>query len=42
VPVTIVDDPLTAVVRGTGVAAENLDEYKHIFVTALKPLDINT
>ncbi len=42
VPVTVVDDPLTAVVRGTGVAAENLDEYDPIFVTALKPLDINT
>ncbi|MDI6717760.1 MAG: rod shape-determining protein [Patescibacteria group bacterium] len=41
VPVMVIEDPLTAVVRGTGVIAENIDKYSHLFVTALKPLDIN-
>ncbi len=41
VPVTIIDDPLTAVVRGTGVIAEDIDAYAQLFVTSLKPLDIN-
>jgi len=40
VPVTIIDDPLTAVVRGTGVIAENIDAHAYLFVTSLKPLDI--
>ncbi|MEK7555281.1 MAG: rod shape-determining protein [Patescibacteria group bacterium] len=37
----IVDDPLTCVVRGTGIAAENITEYQHVFAIALKPMDIN-
>lgn len=41
VPVTVIDDPLTAVVRGTGVIAEDIDAYAQLFVTSLKPLDIN-
>lgn len=40
VPVTIIDDPLTAVVRGAGVIAENIEAYMPLFVTSLKPLDI--
>lgn len=40
VEVTIVDDPLTCVVRGTGIAVENLSAYSNIFVTPLEPLDI--
>ena len=41
VSVTVVDDPLTAVVRGTGIIAENIDNYSHLFTLPLKPLDIN-
>ncbi|HDH31302.1 MAG TPA: rod shape-determining protein [Candidatus Wolfebacteria bacterium] len=41
VAATVVDDPLTCVVRGTGIAAENISEYHQIFTTALKPIDIN-
>lgn len=41
VPVTIIDDPLTAVVRGTGVIAEDIEAHSYLFVTSLKPLDIN-
>lgn len=32
VPVHIPDDPLTAVVRGTGVIIENLEKYKNILI----------
>lgn len=32
VPVTVVDDPLTAVVRGTGVILEDLDNLKDILI----------
>jgi len=32
-----VDDPLTCVARGTGVAIENLDHYKSAFSFAIKP-----
>jgi rod shape-determining protein MreB len=32
-PVTIADDPLTAVVRGTGRCLEDLDTLKKVFVT---------
>ncbi|TSC69571.1 MAG: rod shape-determining protein MreB [Parcubacteria group bacterium Gr01-1014_56] len=32
VPVIIADDPLTAVVRGTGVILENLEQYQDIFL----------
>jgi len=32
----IVDDPLTCVVRGAGIAAENIEEYSQFFNTPLK------
>src|SRR3989344_5424129 len=32
IPVTIADDPLTAVVRGTGVVLEDLDRYRDVLV----------
>jgi rod shape-determining protein MreB len=32
VPVIVADDPLTAVVRGTGVILENLEEHRDIFL----------
>jgi rod shape-determining protein MreB len=32
VPVTIADDPLTAVARGTGVILENIDLYKDVLI----------
>jgi rod shape-determining protein MreB len=32
VPVTVADDPLTAVARGTGVILEHIDTYKDILV----------
>ncbi len=32
IPVIITDDPLTAVVRGTGVILENLDQHQDIFL----------
>lgn len=41
VPVTVIDDPLTAVVRGTGIIAENIDSYSHLFNFPLQPVDIN-
>lgn len=41
VKVAIVDDPLTAVARGAGIAAENIEKYLHIFATASKPTEIN-
>lgn len=31
-PVYVSDDPLTAVVRGTGVILENMDEYKEVLI----------
>jgi rod shape-determining protein MreB len=38
-PVTIADDPLTAVVRGTGVVLEDIDALKDILVpTQLEPI----
>jgi len=40
VPATIVEDPLTCVVRGTGVVAENFPVYLKSFSSPLKPLDI--
>jgi rod shape-determining protein MreB len=33
-----VDDPLTCVVRGCGLAAENIEHYQPIFALALKPI----
>ncbi len=32
VPVTIVDDPLTAVARGTGIILENINTYKDVLI----------
>ncbi len=32
VPVTVSDDPLTAVARGTGVILEHIDEYKDVLI----------
>lgn len=37
---SVVDDPLTCVARGTGVAVENLEKYKPIFDNPLSPRDI--
>lgn len=37
---TIVDDPLTCVVRGTGVAVENLAKYAQILDNPIQPRDI--
>ncbi|HPW34640.1 MAG TPA: rod shape-determining protein [Candidatus Paceibacterota bacterium] len=36
----IVDDPLTCVVRGTGVAAENIEHHKPIFALSVRPINI--
>lgn len=33
-----VDDPLTCVVRGTGVAADDISKFKNIFALSLKPI----
>lgn len=38
---TVVDDPLTCVVRGAGIAAENIEHYTQMFTTALRPMEIN-
>ncbi len=40
VAVALVDDPLTCVVRGTGILLENLDKYQEIFHNPLSPKDI--
>jgi rod shape-determining protein MreB and related proteins len=40
VPTTIVDDPLTCVARGTGIAVENLKEYASVLDNPLQPRDI--
>ena len=37
---TVVDDPLTCVVRGTGVAVENLAKYNSLLDNPLKPKEI--
>lgn len=37
----IIDDPLTCVVRGAGIAAENISNFSHIFNTPIKPMDIS-
>lgn len=41
VPIKIIEDPLTAVARGTGIIAEDIEAYSHLFTFPLKPLDIN-
>ena len=33
IPVKVVDDPLTAVVRGTGIILEDIESSKELFVT---------
>lgn len=40
VPVNIIDDPLTAVVRGTGIAVEQFDKYYSVVNNPLRPKDI--
>ncbi len=41
VTTAIVDDPLTCVVRGTGIIAENFDTYYPIINSPLRPREIN-
>ncbi len=41
VPTRIVDDPLTCVVRGTGIIADNFKEYYSIVNNPLRPRDIS-
>ena len=41
VATTIVDDPLTCVVRGAGMVAENIPAHIQIFSAPLKPMDIS-
>lgn len=36
IPVTITDDPLTTVVRGTGIVIEDLDNLKHVLLPAVE------
>ncbi len=33
IPVTVADDPLSAVARGTGIILEDLDKYKEVLIT---------
>ncbi|PIR88617.1 MAG: rod shape-determining protein [Candidatus Harrisonbacteria bacterium CG10_big_fil_rev_8_21_14_0_10_44_23] len=40
VEVHIVEDPLTCVARGTGLAVENLDKYSYVLDNPLRPKDI--
>lgn len=40
VKTVLVDDPLTCVVRGTGVAAEDIRTHKNIFALSVKPISI--
>ncbi len=40
VKTVIVDDPLTCVVRGTGIAVENIDKHKDIFSSLIKPISV--
>lgn len=40
VAVNIVDDPLTCVARGTGIAVENVEKYQQILDNPLRPRDI--
>lgn len=41
VSVQVVEDPLTCVVRGAGVAAENIVRYRQFFALSPKPAEIN-
>ncbi len=38
---SILDDPLTCVVRGCGRAAENIKEYSRFFISSIGPREIN-
>ena len=40
VPVRMIEDPLTAVVRGAGIAVENFDKYYAVVNNPLRPRDI--
>jgi len=40
VPVKIIDDPLTAVARGTGIAVEQFDKYYQVVNNPLRPREI--
>jgi len=40
VKTVVVDDPLTCVVRGTGIAVENIDKHKDIFSSLIKPISV--
>jgi rod shape-determining protein MreB and related proteins len=40
VPVKIIDDPLTAVVRGSGIAVEQFDKYYQVVNNPLRPREI--
>lgn len=41
VKVMVVEDPLTCVVRGAGLAAEDIKGHSQFFAAALKPMDID-
>lgn len=40
VKTSIIDDPLTCVVRGAGIVTENIGKYSQIFISGLKPMEI--
>ena len=41
VPVKVIDDPLTAVVRGTGIAVEHFDKYYSVVNNPMRPRELN-
>lgn len=41
VPVFIADDPLTCVVRGTGIIAEDIKGHAHLITSSRKPAEVN-
>ena len=41
VKASVIEDPLTCVARGTGIASENIQHYSKYFVDNLKPMEIN-
>mgnify|MGYP001570123343 CR=1 FL=1 len=40
VPVSVIDEPMTAVVRGAGIAVEHFDKYYSVIDNPLRPRDI--
>ena len=42
VTTVVVDDPLTCVARGTGIAVEQINQYRHILDNPVRPRDIRT